>query len=53
MPGIISESADEILNGIYDDVRDEQKEEKFLAKYVSVCKQNNTKKLAEYISRWL
>lgn len=53
MPGIISEKPEEILNGIYEDIRDEKKEEKFLTKYVSVYNQNNTEKLAKYISKWL
>ena len=53
MPGIISEKAEEVLNAIYNDIRDKEKEQKFITKYVSVYNQNNTVKLATYISKLL
>lgn len=49
MPGVISESADEILKAIYDNVRFEQKEKEFIKKYVSTVEKNNTEELAKYI----
>lgn len=53
MPGVISENPDEILQAIYNNVRDEEKVKEFMDKYVSTCDKNNTEELAKYILKML